>query len=218
MREHSIPLPHRRWFLLISILLGRFLLLLLLLLRWGLRIAISIHSYSHRLLLLLLLLLHRWLLLLQRRHRRHHKMRKRTRHLLLLLLLFLCEQLHIITSFHSYRSYTLLRLQRQLQLLLELSREVLSTVLLKANIYTSSLSRTRTAYRVKLDFVGLLILVSQNAGMGKCLGTGQEHLLHQRRKDLHEERTRRLRRYSSNSLRKRKGRTGDEVRSERVTR
>ena len=218
MREGSTSLPHRRWFLLISILLGRFLLLLLLLLRWGLRIAISIHSYSHRLLLLLLLLLHRWLLLLQRRHRRHHKMRKRTRHLLLLLLLFLCEQLHIITSFHSYRSYTLLRLQRQLQLLLELSREVLSTVLLKANIYTSSFSPTRTAYRVKLDFVGLLILVSQNAGMGKCLGTGQKHLLHQRRKDLHEERTRRLRRYSSNSLRKRKGRTGDEVRSERVTR
>ena len=165
MREDSTSLPHRRWFLLISILLGRFLLLLLLLLRWGLRIAISIHSYSHRLLLLLLLLLHRWLLLLQRRHRRHHKMRKRTRHLLLLLLLFLCEQLHIITSFHSYRSYTLLRLQRQLQLLLELSREVLSTILLKANVYTSSFSPTRTAYRVKLDFVGLLILVSQNAGM-----------------------------------------------------
>ena len=218
MREDSTSLPHRRWFLLISILLGRCLLLLLLLLRWGLLIAISIHSYSHRLLLLLLLLLHRWLLLLQRRHRRHHKMRKRTRRLLLLLLLFLCEQLHIITSFHSYRSYTLLRLQRQLQLLLELSREVLSTVLLKANIYTSSLSCTRTAYRVKLDFVGLLILVSQNAGMGKCLGTGQKHLLHQRRKDLHEERTRRLRRYSSNSLRKRKGRTGDEVRDERDTR
>lgn len=154
MREDSTSLPHRRWFLLISILLGRFLLLLLLLLRWGLRIAISIHSYSHRLLLLLLLLLHRWLLLLQRRHRRHHKMRKRTRHLLLLLLLFLCEQLHIITSFHSYRSYTLLRLQRQLQLLLELSREVLSTILLKANVYTSSFSCTRTAYRVKLDFIG----------------------------------------------------------------
>ena len=215
MREDSTSLPHRRWFLLISILLGRFLLLLLLLLRWRLRIAISIHSYSHR---LLLLLLHRWLLLLQRRHRRHHKMRKRTRHLLLLLLLFLCEQLHIITSFHSYRSYTLLRLQRQLQLLLELSREVLSTVLLKANNCASSLSRTHTAYRVKLDFVGLLIMVSQNAGMGKCLGIGQEHLLHQRRKDLHEERTRRLRRYSSNSLRKRKGRTGDEVRDERDTR
>ena len=151
MREDSTSLPHRRWFLLISILLGRFLLLLLLLLRWRLRIAISIHSYSHR---LLLLLLHRWLLLLQRRHRRHHKMRKRTRRLLLLLLLFLCEQLHIITSFHSYRSYTLLRLQRQLQLLLELSREVLSTILLKANVYTSSFSCTRTAYRVKLDFIG----------------------------------------------------------------
>ena len=153
--------------------------------------------------------------MLLRYSRRYHEVRKCRRHLHFLLL---CEQLHIIAFSHSYRSHTLLRCQRRLQLPLKNTRQIVVRACVEANIYTSSHTSIRTTKRLKDDLESDGRLISQNAGMGKCLGTNQEYLLHQRRKDLHEERTRRLRRYSSNSLRQRKGRTGDEVRSERDTR